>query len=54
MDYSKENQFAYYIADMAGSLAQSLNVEELLYSPGRVDEIRRKLWKDHLSLRCFR
>ncbi|MCH8309742.1 MAG: hypothetical protein IIB17_04510 [Chloroflexi bacterium] len=49
-DYSRENQFTDYIAGMAETLAQSLNVEEFLYSPNRVDELRRKLWKDHPSL----
>jgi len=50
MDYSKENQFTDYIADIAVSLAQSLNVQEFLCSPGRVDELRRKLRNDHPSL----
>ncbi len=50
MDYTKENQFTDYIADMDESLVQALNVEGFLYSPGRVGELRRKLLKDHLSL----
>lgn len=49
-DYSRDNQLTGYIADMAESLAQSLGVEEFLYSPSRVDELRRKLWQEHPSL----
>ena len=50
MDYSKENQFTDYIANMAESLAHSLGVEEFLYASGRVDELRRKLWQEHPGL----
>ena len=49
-DYSKENQFTDYIAGMAESLAQSLDVQEFLHKPSRVDELRRKLWQAHPSV----
>ena len=46
-DYSNQNQFTDYIVDLAESLAHSLDVEEFLYCPGHVDELRRKLWQEH-------
>ena len=49
-DYSKRNQFTDYISDVAESLAQSLGVQEFLHKPGRVDELRRKLWQEHPSI----
>ena len=49
-DYSQQNQFTDYISDLAESLALSLGVQEFLHRPGRVDELRRKLWQDHPSI----
>ena len=49
-DYSEQNQFTDYMSGMAESLAQSLGVEEFLHAPGRVDELRRRLWQEHPSL----
>lgn len=49
-DFDALSQFTDYIADMAESLAQSLGVEDFLYKPGRVNELRRKLWQEHPSI----
>lgn len=49
-DYSQRTQFVGYLADMAQSVARSLGVEEYLFKPSRVDELRRVLWQQHPGL----
>lgn len=49
-DYSQRNQLTAYITDMARSAAASLGVEEYLFQPQRIDELRRRLWQLNPSL----
>ena len=44
-DHSEDHPDAGYVRVVAKAVADALGLEEFLSKPGRVDELRRRLWE---------